>query len=55
MRIVKLNIEENEAIATKYGIRQLPTFIMFKGGNVEATMTGARPDALTSFIDKNLE
>jgi thioredoxin 1 len=55
LRIAKVNIEENEVIATKYGIRSIPTFILFKGGNVEATKVGAAPRAaLTSFIDSNL-
>jgi thioredoxin 1 len=55
LRIAKVNIEENEVIATKYGIRSIPTFILFKGGNVEATKVGAAPRAaLTSFLDSNL-
>jgi thioredoxin 1 len=55
LRIAKVNIDENEAIATKFGIRSIPTLIMFKGGNVEATKVGGGPRGqLAAFIDSNL-
>jgi len=39
--IAKLNIDENPAMAAKYGIRGIPTLMMFKGGELVATKPGA--------------
>ncbi len=53
--IAKLNIDENEATPPKYGIRGIPTLMLFKGGNVEATKVGALSKSqLAAFIDSNL-
>ncbi len=41
MRICKLDIDENEATPPKYGIRGIPTLMLFKNGQVEATKVGA--------------
>ena len=41
LRIAKLNIDENPQTPPKYGIRGIPTLMLFKGGNVEATKVGA--------------
>ena len=41
--IVKLNIDENPDVPTKYGVRGIPTMILFKGGEVAATKVGAEP------------
>ncbi len=55
LRIAKLNIDENEVTATKFGIRSIPTLILFKGGNVEATKVGGGPKGqLAAFIDSHL-
>lgn len=55
VKIAKLNIDENPQTPPKYGIRGIPTLILFKGGNVEATKIGALSKSqLTSFIDSNL-
>ncbi len=55
LKVAKLNIDENQATPPKYGIRGIPTLILFKGGNVEATKVGALSKSqLTSFIDSNL-
>ena len=55
LRIVKINIDENPKVPGEYGIRGIPTLILFKGGNVEATKVGALSKSqLTSFIDSNL-
>ncbi len=55
IRIAKLNIDENPQTPPKYGIRGIPTLMLFKGGNVEATKVGALSKSqLTAFIDSNL-
>ena len=55
IKVAKLNIDQNEATAPKFGIRSIPTLILFKGGNAEATKIGAMSKSeLTSFIDQSL-
>ena len=53
--IAKLNIDENPGTPPKYGIRGIPTLMIFKNGNVEATKVGAvSKSQLTAFIDSNI-
>jgi thioredoxin 1 len=53
--IAKLNIDENTLTPPKYGIRGIPTLMLFKNGNVEATKVGAlNKSQLTAFIDQNV-
>lgn len=53
--VAKLNIDENPATPPKYGIRGIPTLMLFKNGNVEATKVGAvSKSQLTAFIDSNI-
>jgi len=53
--IAKVNVDENQAIATKYSIRSIPSLLLFKNGQVEATKIGAASkSALIQFIDSNL-
>ncbi|MGI9279492.1 MULTISPECIES: thioredoxin TrxA [Endozoicomonas] len=55
LKICKLNIDDNEATPPKYGVRGIPTLMLFKGGNVEATKVGALSKSqLTAFLDSNL-
>lgn len=55
LKIAKLNIDDNLSTPRKYGIRGIPTLMLFKGGNVEATKVGAvSKSQLTAFIDSNL-
>jgi thioredoxin 1 len=55
LKIAKLNIDENQDTPAKYGIRGIPTLMLFKGGNVEATKVGALSKSqLTAFIDSNI-
>lgn len=55
VKIAKLNIDENPGTPPKYGIRGIPTLMLFKGGNVEATKVGAvSKSQLTAFIDSNI-
>jgi thioredoxin 1 len=55
IKIAKLNIDENPGTPPKYGIRGIPTLMLFKGGTVEATKVGAvSKSQLTAFIDSNI-
>ena len=55
LKVAKLNIDENTATPPKYGIRGIPTLMIFKGGDVEATKVGALSKSqLTAFIDSSL-
>ncbi len=55
IRVAKLNIDDNPATPPKYGIRGIPTLMLFKGGNVEATKVGAvSKSQLAAFIDSNI-
>lgn len=55
IKVAKLNIDENPNTPPKYGIRGIPTLMLFKNGNVEATKVGAvSKSQLTAFIDSNL-
>ena len=55
LKIAKLNIDENPEAPPKYGIRGIPTLMLFKNGNVEATKVGALSKSqLTAFLDSNI-
>ena len=55
IKVAKLNIDENPSTPPRYGIRGIPTLMLFKNGNVEATKVGAvSKSQLTAFIDSNL-
>jgi thioredoxin 1 len=55
LRVAKLNIDDNPKVPGEYGIRGIPTLLLFKGGNVEAQKVGALSKSqLTAFIDSNL-
>ena len=54
LKVCKLNIDENQATPPKFGIRGIPTLMIFKNGNVEATKVGALSKSqLTAFVDSN--
>ena len=54
IKIAKLNIDENPNTPPKFGIRGIPTLMLFKNGEVEATKVGALSKSqLTAFIDSN--
>ena len=55
LRVAKMNVDENRDIPAKFGIRGIPTLMLFKGGEMVAQITGAQPKArLTAFIDSHL-
>ena len=55
LKITKLNIDENPATPPKFGIRGIPTLMIFKGGDVQSTKVGALSKSqLTAFIDQNI-
>jgi thioredoxin 1 len=55
LKVAKLNIDENQATPPKFGIRGIPTLMIFKNGNVEATKVGALSKSqLTAFIDSTI-
>ena len=55
LTVAKLNIDENPTTPTRYGVRGIPTLMLFKGGAVEATKVGAMSKSqLTAFIDSHL-
>ena len=55
LKVCKLNIDENAETAPKFGIRGIPTLMIFKSGNVEATKVGALSKSqLTAFVDANI-
>ena len=50
-----MNVDENNETPPKYGIRGIPTLLLFKNGNVAATKVGALSKAqLTEFLNENL-
>ncbi len=53
--VAKLNIDDNPNTPTKYGVRGIPTLMLFKNGNIAATKIGALPKtALFSWVDEAL-
>ncbi|HIQ40687.1 MAG TPA: thioredoxin TrxA [Sulfurivirga caldicuralii] len=55
LKVAKVNIDENPATPPKYGVRGIPTLMLFKNGEVEATQVGALSKSqLTTFLDSNL-
>ncbi len=55
VKVAKLNIDENPATPPKYGVRGIPTLMLFKNGEVDATQVGALSKSqLTNFLNDNL-
>jgi thioredoxin 1 len=56
IKVAKLNIDENPQTPPKFGIRGIPTLILFKNGTVEAQKVGAvSKSQLLAFLDSNLD
>ena len=55
LKVAKLNIDDNPTTPANYAVRGIPTLMLFKNGNVEATKVGALSKSqLTAFIDSHL-
>ena len=55
LRIVKLNVDDSQQTAAKFGVRNIPTLMLFKNGKVEAQKVGlASKSQLSAFLDSNL-
>ena len=55
LKVAKLNIDDNQTTPANYGVRGIPTLMLFKNGNIEATKVGALSKSqLVAFIDSNL-
>jgi thioredoxin 1 len=55
LKVAKINVDENQEIPKKYGIRGIPTLMLFKNGNVEAQKVGSLSKSqLTAFLDSNI-
>ncbi|MBI2316199.1 MAG: thioredoxin TrxA [Betaproteobacteria bacterium] len=55
LKVAKLNVDDNQEIPKRYGIRGIPTLMLFKNGNIEATKIGALSKSqLTAFLDSNI-
>jgi thioredoxin 1 len=55
LNVVKMNVDDNQQVPAKFGIRGIPTLMIFKAGQLVATKVGALPKAqLTAFIDSHL-
>ena len=55
LQIAKMNVDDNRDIPAKFGIRGIPTLMLFKGGTLAATKVGAMSKAqMTAFIDQQL-
>lgn len=55
LKVAKLNIDENKDVPPRYGIRGIPTLMLFKNGAVEATKVGALSKSqLTAFLNQSL-
>lgn len=54
-KVGKLNVDENASVATRYGIRSIPTLLLFKGGQIQEQLVGTVPkDTLSKLLDKHL-
>ncbi|MDO8350735.1 MAG: thioredoxin TrxA [Gallionella sp.] len=55
LTVAKLNVDENQQTPQKFGVRGIPTLMLFKNGNIEATKVGALSKSqLTAFIDSHI-
>ena len=55
LQVAKMNVDDNRDIPAKFGIRGIPTLMLFKGGQLAATKVGAMSKAqMTAFIDQQL-
>ena len=54
-KIVKINVDDNQLVAGQFGVRSIPTLLLFKNGQLVATQVGALPkNQLAAFINQHL-
>ncbi|MBA7479651.1 MAG: thioredoxin [Candidatus Aminicenantes bacterium] len=55
LKVFKMNIDENMKISAKFGIRSIPTLLLFKGGELKETIVGALPqNKIIDVISKHI-
>ena len=55
VKIAKINVDENQLVAAKFGVRSIPTLVIFKEGKAVNTQVGALPKTqLTALIEKSI-
>ncbi len=55
VKVVKVNIDENPSTPSKYGVRGIPTLMLFNGGEVKSTQVGANPKGkIASWIEDSI-
>lgn len=56
VKVAKVNVDDNQELAVRYGIRGIPTVMVFKDGEAKASLVGLRTkDELAKVLDKNLD
>jgi thioredoxin 1 len=56
MKVGKLNVDENERTAARYGVRSIPTLILFQGGSVKEVLIGNRPkNEILQVLNKHVQ
>jgi thioredoxin 1 len=56
MKVGKLNVDENERTAARYGVRSIPTLILFEGGSVKEVLIGNRPkNEIVQVLNKHVQ
>ena len=54
--VVKVNVDQSSDIASEYGVRGIPTLLLFKNGNVSGSMVGAvTKDKIKEFLDQHVD
>lgn len=55
LKVTKLDVDGNIRVTSRYGVRSIPTLLLFKGGELKETMVGALPqDKIVSIISKHI-
>ena len=56
LKVAKINVDESPQLAAKYGVRSIPTLILFKDGDVKDVVVGSLPAGqLQSFVDQHID
>ncbi len=54
-KVGKLNVDHNQSVAGRYNIRSIPTLLLFKNGQIQDQLVGAKPkDTISKLLDKNI-